>query len=1086
MLTLLIGSDWVANSNTILSYIAEDVIQKKSGRILIVPELISHETERQLCAVAGNTSSLYAEVLTFTRLARRVSESLRCSIRPYMDEGGRVVAMAGAIRQLHSKLKAYASVESKPEFLLGLIDAVDEFKRCCISAEDLQNASKKTEGAFSQKLEELSLILEAYDALCAQGKRDPRDQMTWLLEQLEDSDFASKHTVYIDGFPDYTRQHMMIVEHFIKCSPNVTISINTDDVDTSQAAFEKAAATAREIIDIAVRNSIKFEIKTVEPRKSPITQVSTKLFQGRIDVTPELKDKLFVYQTDSVYSECCAAAEQILDVVHNGGRYRDAGIVCSDIAAYKSVLTLVLDRYKIPYYMSGTDDILEKSVITTVLSALDTVIGGFEQGDVLHYLKSPLSPLDLPTCDRVENYAVVWNISGQLWINEWRFHPDGLSQQWTDNAYQQLQELNAARMLLIDPLVNLASDLKAAVSVGQMVEAIYSFLRRIQMARRLSDLADYMDSVGDNRNAQILNQLWEILLSALEQLYDTLGQTNWDLDSFTRLLKLLLGQYNVGTIPTVLDCVCVGTVQSMRCQQTDHLFVLGVTEGSLPAYGGISGVLTDQERAALRQMGVPLTGGALDGLKTHFSEIYGVFCGAHKTITVSCPQEQPSYLYRRLCDFIDCVSPVKLGIGPARVDKLEAASILRKWEAREQAAYLGLTEEYNMLERLSGFTLGTVDRNSITAIYGKELKISASQIDRLAQCRLSYFLQYGLRAKERKKAEVDPAEFGTYVHAVLENTAKRVMDLGGFSKVSLEDTLDIAKEYSDKYALEHFSQLDSVRIEYLFQRNGTELMLIVQELWEEMRQSQFQPIGFEVAFGEDCEMDPIEFSGDDISAKLRGFVDRVDVWKSEHSNFFRVVDYKTGKKDFDYCDVFNGLGLQMLLYLFALEQSGQKLLGEHPVSAGVQYFPARVPIVSTDGSVSEEEVAKVRQKLWTRKGLLLNDEQVLEAMEQGEKPTRLSVTRKKDGTLSGDIASREEFLLLKDYVLKLLKGLVDDISSGNVEPNPYTRGSAHNACTFCPYGAICHPETVPGRRDYKMMDSQRFWEEIRKEMAKLG
>ena len=78
---------------------------------------------------------------------------------------GKLVAMAAATRQLHSQLKAYAAVENKPEFLKELVDAVDEFKRCCITAPMLADAASKTEGAFSQKLQELSLILEAYDAL---------------------------------------------------------------------------------------------------------------------------------------------------------------------------------------------------------------------------------------------------------------------------------------------------------------------------------------------------------------------------------------------------------------------------------------------------------------------------------------------------------------------------------------------------------------------------------------------------------------------------------------------------------------------------------------------------------------------------------------------------------------------------------------------------------------------------------------------------------------------------------------------------------------------------------------------------------
>ena len=73
MLTLLLGTDWVANREAILKRMANDVEEKKSGRILIVPELISHDMERRLCKAAGDTSSRFAEVLSFTRLAKKDS-----------------------------------------------------------------------------------------------------------------------------------------------------------------------------------------------------------------------------------------------------------------------------------------------------------------------------------------------------------------------------------------------------------------------------------------------------------------------------------------------------------------------------------------------------------------------------------------------------------------------------------------------------------------------------------------------------------------------------------------------------------------------------------------------------------------------------------------------------------------------------------------------------------------------------------------------------------------------------------------------------------------------------------------------------
>ena len=48
----------------------------------------------------------------------------------------------------------------------------------------------------------------------------------------------------------------------------------------------------------------------------------------------------------------------------------------------------------------------------------------------------------------------------------------------------------------------------------------------------------------------------------------------------------------------------------------------------------------------------------------------------------------------------------------------------------------------------------------------------------------------------------------------------------------------------------------------------------------------------------------------------------------------RVVDYKTGRKSFDLTEVWNGLGLQMLLYLFALEERGEGFYGLPVEGAG--------------------------------------------------------------------------------------------------------------------------------------------------------
>lgn len=1084
MLTLVYGTDWVANRNYIMERLAKDVANKQPRRILLVPELISHDTERRLCSVAGDTCSRYAEVLSFSRLTQRICDWAGTGMEDCLDNGGRLVAIAAAARQLHSKLKTYAAVETNPEFLSSLIDAIDEFKRCCITSADLFAAAKQTQGVFAQKLEELALLLQSYDAICQQGKRDPRDQLTWGLEQLNSCDFAQNHVFYIDGFPDFTMQNLAVISCLIENAPHVIVSMNCDKPGSERLAFAKAGDTAAKLLRIAKQYSVKTNPVEVPPEQSRFLPVCECLFQGKVLPLTNFSGRIRTVQASSIYEECVFAAEYILELIQNGARYRDISLICTDLSAYQNALTMQFQLCGIPVYFAGKEDILEKSVIVTVLSAMDASLGGFETKDVLRYLKSALSPLDLDACDKLESYVLLWNIQGKKWQTDWTLHPDGLVDAWTQENIAYLEELNQYRKIAIDPLVNLSKGFSNAISLSQQVQTLVTFLSEIHLQSRLADLAIEMDTAGDNRSAQILNQLWDILLLAMEQMSDTLGQMHWDNDSFLRLFRLLLSQYDVGTIPPVLDTLTVGPVSAMRCQQPKHLVIIGAAEGSFPSYSMSSGVLTDFERNTLRQLGVPLTGGASEGLEIEFSEIYSAVCAASESVYVSCPEGQGSFVFRRLCEMSkDQYKPMHT-LGAASVNAEEAAAYLCRNHSRLAAKELGIEALYQQVKDKASHQLGNITETAIRNLYGNQLNLSASQIDKQADCRFAYFLKYGLRAKEQKAVTVDPAEFGTYVHYVLEQTARDIRSKGGFKAVTLSETMDLAQHHSDIYTKEHFGQIDSQRITYLFRRNHHELMMVVEELWDEFQHSSFEALDFEVAFGDQMQMPAIEIHGNIMSAKLRGFVDRVDVWNQNSCNYFKVVDYKTGKKDFDYCDVFNGLGLQMLLYLFALEQAGEPLLGDHPIPVGVQYFPARVPVLSADSEMTDEEIEKERQSHWKRKGLVLLDEDILNAMDDSDGHTRLSCKIKKDGSISGDVATWDQLKLLCSYIFRLLGNMVDEIASGNVTPNPYTRGNSHNACRFCPYGGVCHSASVTDRRNYKIMSSQQFWDEITKEMSK--
>jgi len=1076
MLRLLMGKDWKRNQEAVLKNISRDIRARKPGRILLVPELASHETERALCRWAGDTASRYGEVLSFTRLARRMAEEMGGG-EECLDGGGRVVAMAAAARQLSSRLKTYAAVETKPEFLLKMIDALDEFKRCRIFPEDLRQASHLSSGSLAQKLEELSLLMASYDAVCAQGKRDPRDQMTWLLERLEEGDYPQDHVFYIDGFPDFTRQHLAILDCLIRKSPSVTVSLNCYRPGSHLLAFEKAGQTASQLLKIARRAGVEASVEVIPEGEDRLKLLRERLFQGSIP-QGALAGTLETAKAGSLWQECLWAAEEASALLENGCRCRDITVVCADLNRYAPVLNLVFRRMHIPLYQSGTQEILRKSMVSTVLTALDAAAGGLDRQAVMEYLRSGLSPMDEDTCDLVENYTYLWGIRGQSWCTEWTLHPDGLGGVPGLDADARLEILNRARQSAITPLERLRDGLRQANNLREQVVSLHNFLLDVDLERRMEEEAEKLSQAGENREAQIYSQLWEILVSALEQMYDVLGDTHWETEHFTRLLRLLLGQYDVGTIPPVLDAVQMGSVSALRCHRGRHLIVLGAEEGSLPGYTGSAGLLTDQERMAIRALGVPLTGGGMEGIQSEFGEIYGVFSGAEETVRVSCSGDQPSFLFRRLEELAGGSREAAADLEFAGADPWEAGAYFAQFGSAEAAKRLGAEDSYLQIRARSSPSLGKMDPSGVQGLYGKSLNLSASQIDTQAGCRLYYYLKYGLRARERKEAAVDPAEFGTYVHAVLEHTVKAVEAEGGFREVTLERTLEIAHRFSDTYAETQFGALASPRVQAVFQRNRRELDMVVEELWRELRVSQFQPRGFEVGFGrEEGQLPPIPIPNGAMPAILRGFVDRVDVYDSPGSSYYRVVDYKTGNKEFDYCDIHTGVGLQMLLYLFALKHSGAEMLGEHPVAAGVQYFPARAPYISLDGKPERSEAEKTREDKWIRQGLLLEDSQVIAAMNP-EQEKRLT---EKCGQ-----ASREQMKLLEGYLFRVLGRMVEDIASGNVEPNPYCRGSKHDTCRFCPYGAVCHPDTVTERRNYKTMTAQRFWEEIGKEMGSHG
>ena len=202
--------------------------------------------------------------------------------------------------------------------------------------------------------------------------------MTWLLEQLHDSEFAQEHVFYIDGFPDFTRQHFAILEYLMVSSPCVTVSLNCDRAGSNLLAFEKAGYTASELIRSAKAAGVEVEIRYIAGEESNLTSVRQMLFQGVTEPDPSLKGHLSLCHADSRYRECKAAAKRILELVRSDSRYRQIGVVCADMAAYQNAKKQINDAIYSTFYHKETgmfeicdrQDINQYSVLANALGYL--------------------------------------------------------------------------------------------------------------------------------------------------------------------------------------------------------------------------------------------------------------------------------------------------------------------------------------------------------------------------------------------------------------------------------------------------------------------------------------------------------------------------------------------------------------------------------------------------------------------------------------------------------------------------------------------------------------------------------------------
>jgi ATP-dependent helicase/nuclease subunit B len=850
--------------------------------------------------------------------------------------------------------------------------------------------------------------------------------------------------------------------------------------DGSEEVFTTSQQTYKILKEYAKRDGvdIKAPIKLTDLHRfknAELALLEQNIFRTHIEPLEIIPENICVYNAVDMYDECEYVARKIKYlVIEKGYLYSDISVICHDTEPYKGILSEILEKYEIPYFSDEHADIDVKPVIRLVNSIFRCLIYDFDREDVLALLKSGLTEFSVEEISLFENYLFVWNVSGLAFKNEFVQNPKGYSEKFSDYDKDVLAKVENLRKSIVEPLTAFKENAKDKNGL-EISKLFYALLEELKVPDALRRMYAEFEKSDDKAVGAEQIRIWNMFMSVLDKTAAVIGTKTMTIKRYYELLSLQISAMQLSDIPRTIDCVTITTAQRVRISKQKASFLIGCVDGIFPAIPHTSGIFSPFELKMLAMNEIELGDdfAELNNLETFMA--YSCMTSASEYISVSFYSSditgtsyQPSEIvlqctkaFKNICvndkmDF-DSKKESMYALRPA-FDTI--AEMIGKGKKVPDSLLKVFSENPEYSAKLDSLInaknkdpLKIFDKKNAEKLFGENLNISASQLEKFNLCRFSYFCNYGLNVRERLKAEINPMQYGTLVHYILE---RFFSEYTKEEYLSLEEDIfiEIVRTYLSEYAVTYFGteQLESNSFTYRLKTILDNVIYLMKHIMLELSQSEFFVADCELKIGEDIPSCTIVLP-DGHKIAVCGSVDRVDIMQKNGVSYLRVIDYKTGTKQFKLSDILYGINLQMLLYLHSIENSDSDKYGKI-TPAGILYMPATVPYISADSLKSIDKLPDELNKNLKMNGLLLKDAEIIHGMDKTDAATYIPVKIKAGEPVSAtSLATLEEFGKIFKKVDMLIAEMGKNIYDGNIEAKPLKGG--HDSCEYCPYDSVC-------------------------------
>ncbi len=1081
MLRFILGTGGSGKTAYIHNQIEELVRSGEQEVILLVPDQSTFETEKAFLNLLGARLCKNVTVFGFDGMCRHVFRQTRNLPGNVIDNGTRAVLMSIALEQLTEKLTLLKTKRSRGvvEMLLGTLS---ECKKNGISTAMLRAAADNiSDETLRRKLGETALVFDTFDALLSQSYIDPLDNLDRLKNiLLENHNLFSNQVLFVDSFSGFTAVQLEILRILMSRCREVNVALTLDpNGDKNEEVFAVSHATCEQLKALAKRDfvDIKAPVKLTQQLRFEsdcLAALEQGVFRKHKTAFAELPKPIMLYHAADLFDECAFVARRIKElVIHGGMRYNDISVICRDDANYRGILDVMLEKYDIPYFMDARVDVSVKPAVRLIHAVFRLITDSFRREDMLSLLKTGLTDHSAEDIAAFENYVYIWNLGGRRLCEPFTLNPRGFADTFSDQDRQALARVEAVRKSVAEPLLAFRDGCKD--KTGREITALlYRLLEELQVPNALRRLYDVLEAGAEKGLGAEQIRVWSLLMDALDKTVAAVGDLPLSLARYYELLSIQISNIEFSQIPQTLDCVTVTTAQRVRISRQKAAFVIGCADGEFPAVPHASGLFSSYEikQLLLNDIAVSDDFSYLANLETFMA--YCALSAPSHRLFVSCPSVnlegeklKPSVIFSEIRKVFPALPTLDKTDFDSRRDSMLALTPAFEEYARSLSANAaelrGLDGFFTVHPRYAAgaqavkraiarapFRMENPD--SARRLFGDNLTVSASQVEKFSLCRFSYFCNYGLRVRERLKAEINPMEYGTLVHYILEAffTQYSKKEYSALSRQEIERFIRTAVA---GYLESYFGGSETKAQSFLYRLDVLcdNLLLMLSHIIGELCQSDFEVADCELKIGSDIPAYTLKLpNGQSIA--VCGSVDRVDVMKTGDETFLRVVDYKTGSKTFKLSDILYGLNLQMLLYLCSVQAQGKERYGAS-TPAGILYMPAVVPNIRADGKSADEINREISSK-FKMNGLLLDDVRVIKGMDKTEAAAYIPV-KIKNGSADGSdsLATLAQFGSIFKRLNATVVKMGEKLFDGDVQAIPL-KGSA-DACQYCPYDSVC-------------------------------